>query len=270
MQLLQALTNSNRPYIEFSGLGIRMTAKFNSILYPGIEQKRILLHADRIYDGEKFYDYYSPISDDHTRAYAASPAGTTILTRDSDPQIFGMSQNIPLTMPPPGVWFDQTSWSTYFGMRTDWLTAPTERTVHLYGHAIVSAGDGHKLLETTPSGESSSRSKGQCPIEMELDVKSGDLTLKNSPVTCIDSETGAQMTLAIPKVALRSRASLIETVLSGSAVNASLVDAPEEVMLVDEQISDISGGIYGERAKVVLISGTSSNAYFLLVLRRLD
>lgn len=269
-QLLQALNNPNHPYIEFSTKGIRMTFRFNSILYEGMEQKHVMLNADRLHDGEKFYDYYSPISDDHTRAYSVSPAGTTILNRDSDPQIFQISQNTALTTPTPGVWFDQTAWSSYLGMRTDWLTAPTERTVIFHGHAVVSAGDGHRLVASTPSGETASHTRGQCPIEMELDTKFGHLRLKNSPVTCTDAETGAQMTLAISDLGLRSEASVVKIGVSDSAVVASLIALPEEVSLLGESINDISGGIYGEQAKVVVVQGSSSNAHFLLVGRRLD
>ena len=269
-QLLQALSNPSHPYIEFSGSGIRMTAKLNSILYEGLEQKHFLLHAEHVYDGEKIYNYYSPISDDHTRAYAFNPAGMTVLNRDSDPQVFRVSQNTPLTNPPPGVWFDQLAWSNYLGMRTDWLTAPTERTVRLLGFAVVTAGDGHYLGRTTATGNSSSHTRGQCPIEMELDAKFGNLTLKNSPTTCIDAETGAQMTLAISDLGLRSEASVIKRGVSESSVVASLVSAPEEVLLLNENITEISGGIYGERAKVVVVHGSSSNANFLLFVRRLD
>jgi hypothetical protein len=268
-QLLQALTNPNHPYIEFTGSGIRLKAELNSFLYEGLQQKHILLHADRVHDGEKFYDYRSSISDDHTRAYAASPTGMMMLNRDSDPQIFQVAQHTSVSPPVPGGWFDQSLWISLVGMRTDWLTAPTERTVRFHGHAVVSAGDGHHLPETLPSGDSTSLTRGQCPIEMELDTKSGHLKLINSPVTCVDAETGAQMTLAISDLGLRSEGSVVRVGVSDSAVMASLMSAPHEVM-VAETIHDISGGVYGERAQVVAVRGISSKAHVVLVARRMD
>ena len=101
-------------------------------------------------------------------------------------------------------------------------------------------------------------------------TKFGHLRLKNSPVTCIDSETGVQMTLAISELGLRSEALMIKIGVSDSAVVASLVALPEEVSLLGESINDISGGIYGKRAEAVVVQGSSSNAHFLLVGHRMD
>lgn len=266
-QLLEALTNSNYPYIEFTGIGVRLIEQLNSILYNGLQQKHVLLHADHIHDGEKLYDYYPSIGDDHTRAYVTSPTGISSLNRDIDPQAFQMFQSTPPINLIQGDW---NMWHAFLGMRTDWLTAPTEKTVRLHGHAEVIAGDGHHLPVLTPSGESSSKTTGQCPIEMELDTESGYITLKNSPVTCIDAETGAQMTLAISELGLRSEASVIKVGISESAVVASLVSAPHEVSLIADSIHEITGGIYGDGAQFLIVQGTSSNAEILVVARRLD
>lgn len=78
------------------------------------------------------------------------------------------------------------------------------------------------------------------------------------------------MTLAISELGLRSEASVIKVGISESAVVASLVSAPHEVSLIAESIHEITGGIYGDRAQLVVVQGISSNAQILLVGRRLD